>query len=393
MSRVARTEAARVLSVTTVPMSFLFMRGLAAALARRGMKAEFATSPGSGIREFEAAESVSVHTVPMQRRVSPLRDIQAIARMRSVIRRVRPAVVAGHTPKGGMVALAAASLARVPVRVYHLRGLRFETASGIQRALLRRVEQATCALAHEVICVSESVRAEAVLASLGPAGKFVVLGGGSGQGVDADETFNPARLASHARATARAALGFEPDALVIGFVGRVVRDKGIVELTAAWSQLRARHPSARLMLVGPFETEDPIPAECEAALRADERVCLLGARSDLPVLYSAMDLVVLPTYREGFPNVPLEAAAMELPVVATRVTGCVDAVVDGVTGSLVPARSADALAASIDMYLADPALRRSHGSAGRARVMDRFRREVVLDRTAAEYRRLLDARA
>jgi glycosyltransferase involved in cell wall biosynthesis len=179
---------------------------------------------------------------------------------------------------------------------------------------------------------------------------------------------------------------------VAGYVGRLVTDKGIAELWQAWTVLRERHPDLHLLLVGPFEDTDPVPPAVRQGLETDPRVHLAGMDWNTPPLYAAMDLLVLPTYREGFPNVLLEGASMGLPVVATRVPGCVDAVRDGETGTLVPARDPAALAAALDAYVADPALRRARGRAGRARVAAEFRQEVVWEGIFAEYDRLLAPR-
>ena len=162
------------------------------------------------------------------------------------------------------------------------------------------------------------------------------------------------------------------DALVLGFIGRLVRDKGIVELASAWETLRERHPNAHMLIVGPFEERDPVPRQTREALEQDPRVHMLGWQSETAPFYRAMDVVTLPSWREGFPNVPLEAAAMELPVVSTLVAGCIDAVADGKTGALVPVRDPDALAQAIDGYLSHADRRIAHGKAGRARVLDQF---------------------
>jgi glycosyltransferase involved in cell wall biosynthesis len=240
--------------------------------------------------------------------------------------------------------------------------------------------------------VSHSLREVALAEGLCAPDKIRVIAGGSGQGVDSGGRFDPARLAPGTRGEVRARFGIPADALVAGFVGRLVRDKGIVELWDAWRTLRAEHPAMHLLLAGPFEPQDPISDEVRRGLEDDPRVHLAGMDWNTPPLYAAMDLVVLPTYREGFPNVLLEGAAMRLPVVATRVPGCVDAVAEGTTGALVPPRDAAALAAAISAYARDPALRAAHGAAGRARVERDFRREVIWEGILAEYQALLAER-
>ena len=168
-----------------------------------------------------------------------------------------------------------------------------------------------------------------------------------------------------------------------------MRDKGIEELAQAWTQLQENHPEVRLVLVGPLEPQDPVSNVAVSLFENDPRVTITGWVDDTAKYYPLFDLVVLPTYREGLPNVPLEAAAMSKAVVATNIPGCTDAVEDGVTGTLVPVRDADALADAIQMYLDDPDLRRQHGKAGRERVLSDFRQEVIWESTYKEYRRLL----
>jgi glycosyltransferase involved in cell wall biosynthesis len=231
----------------------------------------------------------------------------------------------------------------------------------------------------------------AVEEGLCPPGEIKVLLGGSGNGVDATGRFRPQPEAI--RREERARLGVPEDALVVGFVGRLVRDKGVLELAEAWRALREAHPSAHLVLAGRIEEEeDAIPLEVAAALRADPRVRLPGVVRDMPRLYAACDVVALPTYREGFPNVALETAAMALPIVATAVPGCVDAVVDGETGTLVPPRDPVTLGEALGRYLADAALRARHGEAARRRVLREFRQEAIWEAVADEYDALLTAR-
>ena len=358
----------------------------------RGFDVTALASPGEALTRFSAELGLPVAAVEMPRRVSPIRDLWAIWRIVSLLREVRPSIVHAHTPKGGLLGMIASYLVRVPIRVYHLRGLPLMSATGMRRILLRGTEMVSCQLADRVICVSHSLREVAIQEGVCPSAKITVLGAGSGQGVDGQDRFNPGELPPGSRQDTRSRFGIPEDVPVAGFVGRLVRDKGVAELVEAWTRLRKEYSDLHLLLVGPFEIQDSIPIDARRILEEDPRVHLAGMDWNTPPLYAAMDLLVLPTYREGFPNAPLEAAAMELPVVATQIPGCVDAVEEGVTGTLVPVRDSEALANAVAMYLDDPELCRRHGRAGRQRVLKEFRPEAIWELLFAEYRELMSER-
>jgi glycosyltransferase involved in cell wall biosynthesis len=340
--------------------------------------------------DFAEQEQVQVHAVEMPRRITPLKDVVALGQTFHTIRKIRPHIVHSHTPKGGLLGMVAAWMARVPVRIYHIHGLPCMTAKGYKRILLTWSERVSCLCAHQVLCVSDSIREVAVNGKLCPGSKIKVLHHGSINGVDAESRFNPARLGDTVRDEWREKFGIPKTALVIGYVGRIVHDKGLVELNGAWKQLREEFPDLRLMLVGLFEAQDPLPRETEQALRTDESVILTGPVRDMPSAYMAMDIVVLPSYREGFGIVALETAAMGLPIVASRIPGIADAVDDGVTGTLVPVHDTQALAEALRVYIDNPDLRLQHGKAARERVLQDYRQEDYWKAHYDEYRRLLN---
>lgn len=384
-------EKIKLLHVTTVPETLDFLKGQTGYIKAQGYEVHALSSPGEFLIQYAEREQVPVHAVRMHRRISPLQDIFATFQLWQQLRQIRPQIVHAHTPKGGLLGTIGAWLAGVPVRIYHIRGLPLMTATGYKRWLLWWSEKISCLLAHEILCVSHSIRQVAISENLCPAGKIKVLLGGSGNGVDSGGWFNPAHLAQHTRQQTRSKYGIPDDALVVGFVGRLVRDKGIAELARAWQTLREEFPHLHLLVVGYFEPQDPVSKDVQELLRSDSHIHLTGMinSENMPSLYAAMDILTLPTYREGLPNVPLEAAAMELPVVATRIPGCIDAVQDGVTGILVPPRHAEALAQAIRTYLQDAELRRQHGLSGRERVLRAFRQEAIWEALNREYLKLL----
>lgn len=358
----------------------------------RGISADILSSPGSLLDEFATHEGIRAFAVDMPRRISLLKDIVAIGRILNVLSQVHPDIVHAHTPKGGLLGMIAAWLARVPVRIYHMHGLPYETSKGYRRLLLSWSERISCALAHQVLCVSPSLRDKAIKLQLAAPEKLRVLGKGTINGIDATSLFNPIQI-TEVREIVRVQLGIPASAVVIGFVGRLVRDKGIIELAEAWSAIRDAVPQAHMLIVGEAEPRDPVPEEILSNLQADARVHWVGFVADLgdmPPYYQAMDLLALPTYREGFPNVPMEAAAMGLPVVVSRVTGCVDAVVDGTTGTLVPVKDSTSLAQAMLRYINDPSLRASHGAAGRKRILCDFQPEQCWQATHNLYVELLE---
>ena len=362
----------RVLHVMTVPASLSFLRGHSAPMRAGGYELVAATGPGPSAARFRAAEGMPVHEFPIERKVSPRSDPRAVLALTKIIREVRPTFVHASTPKGGLIGVTAARLARVPV-IYTMRGMPLLTAQGTTAKLLWAAEAWSCRAADAVICVSDSLRAAAVERRVVSARRAHVLGAGSGQGVDTAR-FHPA---PGERDALRAELALPADAVVFVFVGRFAADKGVAELAAAFSELAASSPQAHLLLVGEADARDPAGAQLDP-LRDHPRAHFLGFRDDVERIFRAADVLVFPSHREGFPNVPLEAGATGLPTIAARAVGSVDAVVDEHTGFLVPVGDAAALARAMRRYLDAPGLRAEHGARAREHVQTHFERGAVL---------------
>lgn len=361
----------------------LVLTGRLRALREAGFHVTLISSPGPLLDRIALHEGVDHLAIPMKRGMAPLSDLVSVVRLWRALRRLRPDITEFSTPKAGLLGNLAAWLCRVPIRIYLLRGLRLETSSGVKRQILSATERLAAACAQHVVCNSESLRAKALALRVAASGKLKLLGDGSSNGVDV-ERFSPGST------DVRKRLGLPSNAAVVGFVGRLTRDKGVPELIAAFDHVLKAAPDTRLLLVGWFDdSEDALSQDLRAYIDRHPRIVRTGFVADTAPYYRAMDVMVLPTWREGFPNVVLEAAATAIPVIATLATGSRDAVLPEVTGLLIPPGYPEAITEAVLQLLRDPERRRRMGTAARARVSELFVNERVLGLTVALYKSLL----
>ncbi|MBV9946256.1 MAG: glycosyltransferase family 4 protein [Myxococcales bacterium] len=378
----------RLVYVATHPYTaFRLMHGQLAYMQRRGFDVATVTAPGPLLDRTAEREGVRTYEIPMERSPAPGKDLVSLARLAALFRRLQPAIIYAGTPKAGLLGVLAGRAARVPTVVYHLRGLRFSTATGVTRLALVTGEHVAARLADWVFCNSESSRREFVARGFVPMARTWIPAHGSSNGVDV-ERFEPRPEVRAWANDERRRLGIADGALVVGFVGRFTRDKGLAELEQALAQVRARGLSCHLLAVGDFDDTDPLPADLVARMKSGAGVTVTGYVEEPARHYAMMDLLAFPSYREGFPNAPLEAAAAGLPTVGFRAVGTVDAVVDGETGTLVPIGDVEGLAGALERYARDAGLRARHGAAARGRVRTLFRREVVWEALAAKFEEL-----
>ncbi len=382
----------KLVHITTAPESLCFLSGRPHYLEEHGFEVTIICSPSEALERFGRDEGVDVIGIPMSRAITPVSDALAVGALVRTLRRIEPDIVHAGTPKAGLLGMIAARVAGVPARVYQIHGLPLMTATGAMRALLTTTERIAAALANHVLSVSHGIREVALAEGIGTGRGIDVLHNGSANGVDVDGKFDPGAWSEPERAAAREALGVADHHVLVTFLGRVTRDKGVADLTTAWVRVAEAHPHARLLVAGPFETRDGLaPQVCEALTAGAPSVIVSGRRiDDVAPLYAATDVLVLPTYREGLPTVVLEAQSMARPVVTTRVPGCLEACIDGETALLVPAGEVEALADAICRYVASETLRTEHGAAGREFVSRAFRREAVWEATLQLYARLMD---
>jgi lipopolysaccharide/colanic/teichoic acid biosynthesis glycosyltransferase/glycosyltransferase involved in cell wall biosynthesis len=374
----------KVLHVVTDSVSTVLLRGQMSYLRANGFEPAIVSSPGPALEQRANQEGCRAFGIAMKREIAPLADLRSLFALWRMLRRVEPIICNSGTPKAGLLGGIAGWLAAIPCRVYTLRGLRLETATGLKRMVLALAEKVACRCAHRVICVSASLRDRAVALGLVPFEKTVLLGLGSSNGVDANR-FERTRETAARAAELREQLHIGPTQPVVGFAGRLTRDKGLPELVTAFQLTRQQWPEAILLLIGDFESGDPIPAATKAAIESDSGIRHVERTSQVEICYHAMNVFVLPTHREGMPNAVLEAQAAALPAVTTTATGAVDAIEDGRTGLVVPVGDAGKLAEAVISLLSNPDRARQMGQLGRERVLREFTNERVWKELASLY--------
>ena len=342
----------------------------------------------SGEWEVARPENVRCLQVPMEREIAPVQDLHTVRHLLGIFRELRPTVTNVGTPKAGLLGGFAAWITRVPCRFYTLHGLRFETTTGLKRKILIFAERLACRFAHRVVCVSQSVRQNAIASGLVDRKKTIVFGAGSCNGLDASRFARTPERAKQA-AELRCRLGIPPDAQVALFVGRLTYDKGICELLQAFLQIENCFPRLRLLLVGSFEGGDVLPVDVRNRLETHTSVILAGPVSDPVPYYTLADVLILPSHREGLPTVILEGHAAGKPVIGASATGIVDLLVDGETGLLFPVGDASALAQAMRRILEDKVLANKLALAGQQQVKRNFRQELIWSALRREYLKVL----
>jgi glycosyltransferase involved in cell wall biosynthesis len=332
---------------------------------------------------------VEEYRVTLRREISPAIDVISLIQLWRRIRKARPAIVNMTTPKMGLLGTLAAVLAGVPVRVYTLRGLRLETTHGFKRILLTWAERLACQWSTVVVCISSSLRERAIELGVVDASKAVVISGRISEGIPLT-TYALTPDGQTAAAALRARLGIAASAYVLGFVGRLTRDKGVCELVTAFRAVKSRHKDLKLVLVGEFEAGNSVPDSLREEILQDPDIFWLGYLPHPADVFHMIDVLVLPTYREGLGRVLIEAAAAGKPVISTHTTGVVDVVRDGVTGLLVPPQDAPALAEAIDRLASDHEYSRRLGQAALDLALAEFEGESRLSELEGQYTEWLD---
>jgi lipopolysaccharide/colanic/teichoic acid biosynthesis glycosyltransferase len=387
---VIKSKSPSIFFMVTASVSLIFLRGHLAHLRKRGWTTGIgsAQSYQGQLETFALQEDADAFPIAMEREISPRADLKALWQTYLLFKQFKPTILNVGTPKAGLIGGLAGVAARIPLRIYTLHGLRLETTTGTKRRILTFAERVSMACAHRIVCASPSLRTQVHQLRLASSHKTVVLGAGSANGISMPDV---AQIQPYTLAL-REKFNLSVETPVIGFVGRLTKDKGIVELISAFRKVREQYPNCKLLLIGDYEEGDPIGVNRREEIEMEANVIRTGFVPDVTPYYLLMTVLALPTYREGFPTVALEAAALGIPLVTTTATGARDAVRNGETGWLIPVGDASALAESLLEALMDPEEATRRGVAGRAWVQEDFVPTQVHQRWAEYYDHLLEWR-
>lgn len=333
----------KIIRAATIGLSLnVFCKGLLRELRDEGYDVVALSSPDEELDELGRREGVRTIGVSMERRMSPFKDVVSLLHLIGVMIKERPYMVHSMTPKAGLLCMVAAWLAHVPVRVHTFTGLVWPTATGFSRKVLMLTDKITCFCATHVIPEGEGVKSD--LQRCITSKPMKVLGFGNVKGVNLDY-WKRRNDVSHEKS----------DAFTFVYVGRIVRDKGINELANAFVRLNAEYPSSRLIMVGPEEDDqDPVSPHTRRLINECEAIEAVGCQKDVRLFYEKSDAFVFPSYREGFPNVVIEAGAMGLPSIVTDINGSREIIKDGENGRVIPSKSEDALYEAMKWMMEHP---------------------------------------
>ncbi|MCC8358733.1 glycosyltransferase family 4 protein [Salinimicrobium sediminilitoris] len=340
------------------------------------------------LEKYGRENGVGTFHVEMTREITPLKDLRAVFRLYRYFKKVEPEIVHTHTPKAGIVGMLAAKMAGVPIRLHTVAGMPLMETVGIKRKILEQVEKFTYSLAYKVYPNSHGLKEIILKEGFVKKGKLKVLGKGSSNGIDT-VYFDPDRFSAENKTSLRKAWKIPEDDLVFIFVGRLVSEKGISELVCSFQRLQLQFPKMSLLLVGPFEEElDPLSPSIHRIIEKHPKITVTGYQVDVRPFLAISDILAFPSYREGFPNVVMQAGAMELPSIVSDINGCNEIISDGINGIVIPVKNEKSLFKAMEKLVADEKLRMELSKNSREKVCKDYERKEFWHILLKEYKTL-----
>lgn len=381
-------SAKKIIRITTVPQSLkILLKGQHRHMTDHGFDVLGVSSAGQDLEEVTQNEGIRTQTIEMTRTIAPLKDFKALWQFYKLCKKERPTIVHSHTPKAGIIGMLGAKLAGVPIRLHTVAGLPLLESTGNKRELLDFVEKITYSSATKIYPNSFGLKEIILQEQFCEPEKLKVIGEGSSNGIDVAH-FSPEQVSTNQQEALKTKLGLQENNFVFIFVGRLVRDKGVNELIRAFSQIQREN--VRLLMLGKFEEElDPLEEGTRHEIENNPAIVYAGYQNDVRSYFAIADALVFPSYREGFPNVVMQAGAMGLPSIVTNINGCNEIVVEGKNGTIVPPKSTEAIQTAMEKMGQDTAWRNELASNARKMIVDRYQQHMVWEALLKEYEALI----
>lgn len=373
----------KVVHMVTVPESLKLMEGQLGFLLDKGYDLTIVCSPGKQLDNLDINRK---KPILMSREISLFRDLVSLIKLIKFFSTEKPYIVNSGTPKAGLLGMVASFITRVPERIYTLRGLRLEGEKGLKYKILWFMEKIACTLATEVICISESLLFEAKKINVLNKNKGVVLANGSSNGIPLYKFPNRKEIKSELD-NLRKRIGIEQSSFILGFVGRITKDKGIRELLQVFKNLKDKGYNIKLIIIGDYDTSESEKDIFKKEIKNQADIIYLGYKKELYKYYYLMDVLMFLTYREGFGNVSIESQAAGTPVITTNVTGARDTVKHGETGFIVPVKNSIIATEKVIELINNPGLKERLGIQARKRAFENFDSELIWTELEQLYRR------
>lgn len=385
----------KLIRITTVPLSLkVLLKGQLRFMASNGFDVKGVSSEGEELREVHENEGIAVEAITMSRKITPFQDLKSLWEMWNFLRKEKPQIVHTHTPKAGIIGMLAARLAGVPHRLHTVAGLPLMEAIGTKRKILNFVEKLTYSSATRVYPNSKGLYDFILQNNFTQSDKLKIIANGSSNGIDTT-FFSPDQVAEIERVTLREKLNIQPDDFVFVFVGRIVSDKGINELIKAFSELQTvenKPAGIKLLLVGGLENDlDPLNLETLAEINQNKDIISVGFQQDVRSFFAIADALVFPSYREGFPNVVMQAGAMGLPSIVSDINGCNEIIIEGENGLIIPSKNVEKLKEKMLTLAKDKNLYTKLKGNSRRMIENRYEQSVVWNALLEEYEGLLQS--
>jgi glycosyltransferase involved in cell wall biosynthesis len=377
----------KIIRITTVPQSLGGLLTGQLKFMNTYFEVVGVSSGGAMLEKVQAQEGVRVIPIELTRKITPWKDIISVYHLYQLFKKEKPFIVHSHTPKAGTAGMLAAKLAGVPHRLHTIAGLPLLEATGVKRGLLNLVEKITYACATKIYPNSYGLQEIIIKEKFTRPTKLKVIGKGSSNGIDTTY-FNAALYSDDFKTKLRTTLGFKPTDIVFTFVGRLVTDKGINELIQAFQQLAALRHDVKLLLVGTPESElDPLQPDTLNFISKSPHIKEVGWQDDVRPYFAISDVLTFPSYREGFPNVVMQAGAMKLYSIVTDINGCNEIIKEGENGTIIPVKDAEALFQKL-LYFCQYKATMYHPETCRALIVANYERSYIWQQLLKEYQGL-----